>query len=443
MANSLTILPIDILYEISKFIDNIRDYYYLALTNKYFYNNMFLQNENNLFLNILNEIFKNIRISLKNNLPNFIFKLETISTFKNNLELLNNFINLKNLYIIFLSKNCTLNLNKLEYLNVNYGIFHKNTLNLKKLKVLKISHIQNAESCLNELNSLQKLKISSTPQFKGDCLKNFKDLKELNLTNLPNLEEDNFNELKQLTTLKLYHCPNITGNFLQNLKDLQNLKIIDCNKFENTLQNIGPLINLKKLTIKTYNTNSNFIKNLINLEYLKIQAKDLQDTDFYNLNNLQYLSIEGIGSVGDCFKYLNNLQTLKCDLELIKNLNDIKHIKKLYILSMPKNIIDKDLLQFTNIIQLYCHSDILGDCFSYLNKLQKLIIINNTNITDNHLEHLVNIEMLKIDNCPNIVNGKFLLTMKNLKKFKVGFKSIKIEKAKEQIVKGFTLKNIC
>ncbi|KAL9652884.1 hypothetical protein ABK040_010916 [Willaertia magna] len=422
--DAVNLFSVDVLYEISNFIFNLRDYYNLALTNKYFYNNMLLQNENKSFLKILDGIFKNKKIKLNNNLPNFLFNLENLNIYDQILQ----------------------NLPKLEILSVNYCIFKINSFShLKHLKSLNINQGRIPEGCLNDLINLNKLKITKLLQFKGEYLKNLKQLKELNCNYISSLEENSINELQNLTKLKLNGCNNISGNLLQNLKNLKVLKIIDCYKMENDLHNISSLIYLKKLTIKLSNTNSSFVKNLHNLEYLKIKGNDLKDEDFYNFKNLKYLSVEGFGSIDNCFNHLNKLEKFKCDLKLIKNLNSIKHIKKLYILSMPNNITDKDLKQFTNnIIQLYCYSNITGECFSYLNNLENLIIMRNENITDSHLEinNLTNLKKLHFEKCPNIITGQFLLKMRKLKKLIAEYEFDEIYEIKEQIENGVSLWDI-
>ncbi|KAL9652026.1 hypothetical protein ABK040_000367 [Willaertia magna] len=437
------LFSIDVLYEISKFISNLKDCYFFALTNKFIYINL-LETDNYLFIEILNEIFKNKKIKLTNNLPNFIFHLENLIIVNSELNLLMKFTNLKKLQLFKIKTEYSLpNLNKLEKLTVKFSRqLHLNIfVNLKQLKVLNFHCCNLEDEFIKDLTNLQKLKISSLCPFTGKYLKEYKELKELNFTGLVKIKDDILNDLQNLTILKLTSCLNINGNFLKNLKNLKTLKIINCTSVCYAFHYIEKIINLKKLIVDSDKIDSSFVKNLFNLEYLKIRVDNIKDEDFYNLKNLKYLSLEGSGSVSNCFKYLNNLETLKCDLQLVNDLNSIKHIKKLYILKTNDNITDEDLQQFTNSLQIYCHSNISGKCFSYLNKLEKLEIVNNENITDEHLENLRNIKSLSLKNCPNIIYGKFLLNMNNLKELIADF-PFEVEGVKERIRKGNTLKEI-
>ncbi|KAL9648517.1 hypothetical protein ABK040_012631 [Willaertia magna] len=322
----------EIIYEIASFIEYIKDYISLSQVNKYFYNSLLIE-ENNTFHNTFNNFFKKHYFYLADKnymLPNYLFKLKYID-FNNVIksDLLDKFINLKNLNISKVSKDINFIFPKLELLEeliINESTLPSNSLqNLNQLKVLKLINCDNNE--------------------------------KLNLEFLINL--------KELTVIK-----SIISS--QSLKYLQQLEYLNINNAENNNNlindaDLGKLKNLKVLFINGMNT-FNFLKRLTNLE------------TFNNLQQLKYLYIDDFFIQSNDFKQLPNLEEASCNLSDLDNLNYLKNIKKLRIkkLSIRRVFRDEDLIELPNIVELNLQ----------FNKDVTEIEYKGTNIKEEYLQKL-------------------------------------------------------
>ncbi|KAL9645788.1 hypothetical protein ABK040_003520 [Willaertia magna] len=251
-------------------------------------------------------------------------------------------------------------------------------------------------------------------------------------------------------------------------KYLKNLEILHFNFKTFDTKCLSELTKLKKLTLISLTLASTFdvecIKEMINLEYLDIRGKNnCKDEYFKNLTKLKSLLISGCYLNGKFIYYLISLEELDCDVLNIENDFYLKKVKRLILLNTFE-LTDNNYKQFTNLIKLNVgynddvndqhlinlkklnfltitdFTTITGECFKYLTELIE-IEASNTRAREEYLEYLVNIETLYLFNCPQIVNGKFLLKMNKLNHLVLGKEdkmivypsNFKIEKLKERI----------
>ncbi|KAL9648821.1 hypothetical protein ABK040_003753 [Willaertia magna] len=451
----------DILFEITKYIDTLKDFISLSSVNKFF-RNYLLKNKLP-----LNEILKRNEISLKNNLPNYLFKIEylNLKQFENhNFNLLNEFKEIKSLFVWSLPNNFLFNFRKIKELYIYKTNINKSLLNLSselinltigdcqivkeinfekftKLNSLNLFECFNIpENCLKNLNQLKKLTVydnySITDDFlnglinleefyikgcsfTGIYLQNFKNLKILDITD-SNINDEALLNLNNLKELKLYNCRNILGNCLQNLIKLEKLILQTCSAMKNINQYLNNLTNLKYLKIYFCSSDefltSNSLQNLTNLEYLEIRGKEFYDKDFCNLTKLKTLKItkpftffdQEKNLTGSFLPYLTNLEILDCNFIVEeKYCKNLKHLKTLSLLKID-NVISEDLSYLKNIKTISLFS-------SFSNK-----------ITDRHLQQLTNFISLNLDHQEEIT-GECLINMINLTRLKVNATKIKDE----------------
>ncbi|KAL9645767.1 hypothetical protein ABK040_003499 [Willaertia magna] len=336
--------------------------------------------------------------------------------------------------------------------------------NLPKLEKLYIKDSQLNKNCLSKLTQLKKL-----------SLRYCKFNEDLSLPNhLNNLKLDNYAENDYL----------IFCNMNQ-LKHLENLTVTVCKK-----DYLKELTNLKKLKIHIEKSvDSSFLRNLTNLEYLNITSERILDQDFKNLTKLKYLKIKGFFS-GQLIDYLPSLEELHCNFNKIENDAYLKNVERLSLVGRYEPI---DLKQFTNLVSLnisssvdfngecflhlinleslnmascdtykikdehfinlkklkslnisYCNG-ITGKCFKYLTQL-KTLYAEKSEVKEEYLKYLQNIEKLYLTHCNQIVKGEFLLNMNRLNELEVGNEilifRVEIEKIKKRIEKGELLKEI-
>ncbi|KAL9653392.1 hypothetical protein ABK040_002028 [Willaertia magna] len=411
-------LSTDVLFLISKYLDDIKDYLHLLQINKFVYHNVLNNNE----IVLRNELFKKKLKTLSTNLPKYLFRIETLNLKKSkNINLLNNFQYLKSLKI-----------SKLP----NDFVFNDNLLNLEKL---------NVKDCCLQSNTLSNLKQLKTLILR-DC----------------NLNDDCIKELKNLTKLCIWTPKNrIASECLQNFPNLTTLKTLFCFSDKNYLKNVENLQYLKTLFIWEENNiikNTNFVKNLIHLQNLTLNVEEIVECDLYSLQNLRNLSIFGEGTLDKCFNYLKNLEELQCDLETIVNSNNVHNLKNLNIRSVPHNIVDEELKRFTNLVEFSCHryqftgkyltnnlnltklrvscsqvkeeylmnlkklklldisncKHVTGDCLREMIHLEELRISGLKNITDTHLEKLRELKVLSAFGCEGIIGNGLQNSLKSL-----------------------------
>ncbi|KAL9645772.1 hypothetical protein ABK040_003504 [Willaertia magna] len=464
-TNSNYCFSLEILFEITKYLQEPIDYIHLAQTNKYFYEIMLI-NDNYLF-NLFNEmLFKSNPIEITNKLPNYIYKLKNLYLEvlgNNDYDLLQKFTNLKVLDVYGLQETNLVPLPEiLEELRITMVcVFNETSLfKLKQLKTLEISYCNEIKNeWLRDLNNLTELKIIGCKNISGECLQNFTQLKTLKFTsndiindsqlchldNLTKLNiDDNFDisgdcfkYLKQLSSLNISRCENITddclvhlnnlislnvlycykinGSSLQNLKQLQKLTVsITENNYKTFMPNLTNLVNLKYLKIDFdiyQTTDSSFLQNSIKLETLKLKSYyefKLNETDLINLINLKCLHINmrknKEKSIDEsCFKFLTKLEKLTTTLAF-----ENKYYK--YLTNLRK-------LKLKNVDELHLNNE-----FTSLQKLYKLSLkkVPTLRISEN-LTNLSSLQILDISFC-NIIGD--LHNMPNLKELNLLSKDI-------------------
>ncbi|KAL9641726.1 hypothetical protein ABK040_007403 [Willaertia magna] len=421
MSNNLTsnYFNSDILFEICKYFNNFKDVISFAQINKYYYDNLLLNN------NFLNKIFINIKLKLCNELilPNYLFeRLEKlILKSDSDLTILFKFKNLKSLTVKNLQntqlsllpntlqklklKQTNLNTNNLSHLSQQLKSLQffdycdvkdeylKDFINLQKLTISYIFSV--TCDCLIYLNNLQELNAESI-LIKDEHLQNLMNLKKLNIElhvyNNVNLKDEYLINCKMLQVLNVNGCDNLFGSFLQNLQNLNSLYMSNTNIEERYLNNLN---NLTKLNI--FNCKQISGKCLLKLINLKIlSCNNIKDEYLVNLINLQHLFIVGCQVItGKCLLTLQNLVKLDADHTNIKD-DYFVNLKKLKTL----NISHCKLFE--------------GYGLKNLTNLEELIA-DHTNVKDEHLMNLKNLRELRIINCKNII-GECFMNMLKLKR---------------------------
>ncbi|KAL9641901.1 hypothetical protein ABK040_000839 [Willaertia magna] len=360
----------DELYEIILFIDNLKDFISLSKVNKYFYNTLFIkQNE------ILNYIIKQFKIciELNNKLPNYLFKINYLRVSRYNINLLNKFKNLKYLEISNLYFSPTIK--KHEY------IFPK----FEKLIELKLHNCELPVDNIPFLSNLQKLELnnSSIGVNKITNLESFINLTELQIVN-SNIVENSLQNLKNLEKLEL-----IFRDVLQYDVDFSNLKNLKNLNIQGIINNFNKLPNLEELTCCLKNI-SNF-NNLKHIKRLKItnlkKTKAITDKDLMELPNIVELDLHYNKDInGECLLKLTNLEKLNISYtkiadEHLINLQKLKYLKA-----------------------SHCHY-FTGECLLKLVNLEYLDIYSNKKVKDGHFKNLKKLTYLHLKRCTGI-SGK-------------------------------------
>ncbi|KAL9656391.1 hypothetical protein ABK040_005157 [Willaertia magna] len=460
----------DILFEITKYCNSVKDYLNLSKVNKHFYESLMIKEENN-----LNNLFSKKEIMLKNYLPSSLFYLNNLNICFCNEEIFNTgfltmFTKLKNLNISTLNHFDELqiedlqntNLEKLEISNF-YKINGSGFKYLNNLKCLNISKMLNIdENTFKELPNLNiiELKISYNIVI-GEWIKNFTKLKILKLQNIQfiNNEEQFIGTLINLEEIDLNNCTFLNSfRFLQNLINLKIITISNNNFDKGVSITDEDIVNLKDLRKITFTTNvysnniigTSFI-NLTNLEELNGNFNNLNEENLKYLINLKRLDLYNYNFLnGASFKYLKNLETLYCDSEFNENylldlpsltfldisfnekftgqytfnLNNLRDLRASCTSLEDKYLMELKSLQHADLCDC---KNITGECFLYLTNLLTLNI-KNTNVDDKYLGHLINVKHLSIEKCTNIKNGQFLMQLNQLQslQFTKGFIPMKI-----------------
>ncbi|KAL9642546.1 hypothetical protein ABK040_011113 [Willaertia magna] len=363
---------IDILFKISEFFNNIKDYLSFFQTNKFIYENVLKNNTQVL----RSEMFKKKLITLTSSLPNYLFQIESLNLNKkgNDFNLLENFKYLKYLNIKRLNnEEYILQFPFLKELVIyNSFLFNNNLLSLQNLNSLTLQNCNLNDDCLNNLNNLMELNIIECEEINGECLQNLKMLTKFYFKNF-----------------KIEN--NIFTKHLENLMNLKHLNLLSC-KIDD----------------------SSFLQKLTNLESLEIKLNNIVEENFYNLKKLTKLIVyTKEGFLNNCFKYLLNLEKLYCDLSIIKDITQLKNIKKLKLFDVNDDFKEETLQLFklNTIFELnvnYLNNDISGKYFNEMINLKYLYIAESL-VKDEHLMNLNKLKELDINGCE--INGKCLQNM--------------------------------
>ncbi|KAL9644633.1 hypothetical protein ABK040_015372 [Willaertia magna] len=392
------LFSVDIISEISKYIDNITDYFNLALINKDIFNLIMKEN-----LYSLNELFKRKEIKIIKEIPNYLY-------------------------------------NNLHYLNIDNSNDINSLQNCIKLKSLSVNCCNINDNVLQNMVDLEEIGLYNCKDITGVYFNNFTKLKSLELK-LINIYDKYLMNLQNLNKLSLVNCKYINGLFFKNLKQLTTLHINNCNNIDK--HNFSYLINLKELHIlDENNVNCNFLQYFFNLEYLEMYCNEFKDDDFKNLSNLKTLILFGSSNnfIGNCFVVLKKLETINIEssisnletknLNYLTNLYSLKYFEplkikylnnltKLQYLNAPlyDNFKKNYNLQFPNVTELNVftnnYNSFLGKCLIFFPNLKKLNI-PYTRAKEKYLFNLTSIVELNIAQCYNIDFGEFLLTLNNL-----------------------------
>ncbi|KAL9644640.1 hypothetical protein ABK040_015379 [Willaertia magna] len=357
------LFPADIISEIMKYINEIVDYFNLALINKAMFNLMMKEN-----IHSLNKLFKRKQVILNNEIPNYFF-------------------------------------NNLHYLNIyysNYCSLQKCT----KLKALGISCSDINDTILENMLDLKGLHLHYCNNITGTCFKNLKQLLTLHL-DCVNIADNYLTDLQNLQNLCLTQCTTLTGTFLQNLNQLTFLNLLNTN-IDNTY--LSSLTNLKILKVKgNSHLNIDLLNNLTKLEVLNIEINNITDNDINHLINLKKLKLVGNSTnfTGDS---LNNFKKLE-SLCLKGTFNNLKEEN----ISCLVNLVELYVFQPTHVISTLSFS---VKCLRNLTKLEKLTLQLNSEVEDNYLLQLKNIKQLIVPNSENFT-GKCLIDSFNLTELNV------------------------
>ena len=274
----------------------------------------------------------------------FCINLEKLDiNFLYSIELIQNLINLKKLY---------LQSDSIEDISVL-----TNFVNLKKLK-LSIN-AKNIEA-IKYLTNLEMLYIYDSYLSDISALSNLKNLKELYLPSSPIEELELLKELKNLEILILSN--NYCLNDISPLSNCTNLKNLDISKTEITdISSIKSLTKLEELnlekdwnlseSIKKQLTNISNLSNLVNLKKLNLRGWNIIDiTPLKSLINLKELDISSNRNISDIsvLKNLINLEILDISALSLKNIEPLKGLIKLRKLDLSFN----DLTDISPIISL-------------------------------------------------------------------------------------------
>ncbi|KAL9645768.1 hypothetical protein ABK040_003500 [Willaertia magna] len=378
-------IPLEIIYEISKYIDYIIDFLHLTQINKYYFENLLIK-ENEIVNEIFKSIFKamNFRPKPTTTFPNYLFdKFQSLSLYKmDDFKKLKKFTNLKTLRTWKIPNDYIFdNLLKLEEIYIYDRELNNNSLS-------KLTHLKK----LSLQDSKFKISVSGYDYLflRPGVGSNF-------LPNLTNLE--------YLDIISEW----INGEDFKNLTKLKHLKILHCN-IDDVIENEAYLKNVKRLSLQYYEITD--LKQFTNL--VKLDISFTRDNDHFN---------------SECFLHLINLEKLNMKR------SDTKKIKDEHFINLKK-------LEHLNIS--YCKG-ITGECFKYLTHL-KTLFAEKSEVKEEYLEHLQNIKKLYLTHCNQILKGEFLLNMNRLNELEVGhlilINRVEIEKIKKRIEKGELLKEI-
>ena len=306
--------------------------------------------------------------------------------------------------------------------------------NLKKLRFFKIysSGLSNIDE-LKSINSLQLVNIDYERKLVNiEGLQNSKDLISLKIYQGEELQDIKpLKNLSKLRTIELYGC-----NKLTSLEGLENCnELINLNIRESSVENLDYLKNAKDLLILnaascTKLQNIKGICNSLNLRELLLSGTSTLETleGIENCNKLKVTTISGssIKNLDPLLnsKIMNNCNQGSNDLEWIKKLDkniqskiDIDNIQN--INSTLFSFIDKPLPENIKLdLDVYYGFSSISNYYkdySYASPKLNYFSANNCPNLQN-LEGLKNsgIQILKISNCPKIINVDYLSEFSNL-----------------------------
>ncbi|KAL9644054.1 hypothetical protein ABK040_005522 [Willaertia magna] len=419
---------VDVLTEIIKFINEMEDYVNLAQINKYFYENLLLNN-NHFTNNKINELCKKIELNLNNNLPKYLLNLQHLNLFENINDQILNFTNLKSLTITNLPANFTFpylpNLEELVFYN---SILSLDCLsNLKHLQSLQFENSYFPENCLQELINLTSIKINKWKIINDFSIRRLHHLQQLQYLEIKESCTTEFILLKKLINLKhliLFQTVNyIHYSFLKYLINLETLTIEGGNRLEG--DDLRNLKKLKKLKLTgPCNFDNNCFYEMTNLEELNCSLSSI--TDFNILKNLKIVKLRTPNVLEmNLQKVMNLVNIINLDIYWAdrsfsgKCFVNCFSLKKLYI-SCCDNVKEEYLNSLNNLVELQLSCDMVtGMCFKYLNNLKKLILFGCKNLKEEYFVYLQKLKNLKIENCNEWFTGECLLHLRNLNNLEI------------------------
>jgi len=336
-------------------------------------------------------------------------------------DIKNNIISFRNK-----GKSPTVNMENLEYLNINFNEIENMKFKLKKLKHIYINNPYISKSInISNVNSLKYL--------------NNIEILELEVGISISLSLADFRNLKKLNCRC---CTYMKNEDIKNLINLELLCIINNLEITNdAFKNLG-----KIKTLLLYNTlvTSEVLKYLPNIEILSLDNRSIRYDDYKYMENVKKfklldlscdnkISDENIKNIDIEHIILSNNDTItisglgknikKIDLErnsTIKN-EDLKKLDLIYLNLSTNNVITDEGLKFCKnlkILNLYSNSQITDEGLKemknleYLNLKYRTTGINNK-ITDNSLKELKKLKHLNLEFNKNITNDG-IKTLTNL-----------------------------
>lgn len=195
-------------------------------------------------------------------------------------------------------------------------------------------------------------------------------------------------KFKNCVYLSLRSCFNIS-----NVSQLKNIKFLDLsNCFE--LEDVSMLGNCKKLELCNCHKIKN-VSNLGNIPYLDLSYCDSIE-DISQLGNHTYLNLKGV--------YINNIQNLSnvriLDISYNNNIYDISALKNVYSLNISNCLNIQLNTTMNNNIIIAENTNLVDDDIKYLKNINTLNLSKNNYISD--LSPLIKTKKLDIRQCRNI-----------------------------------------
>jgi hypothetical protein len=215
--------------------------------------------------------------------------------------------------------------------------------------------------------------------------------------------------LGQFTEIKEEHFKKISSN-------LKSLSITDTIYFtDRFFQNDNLQITALNISGNTKITNNAVAK--LPLKVLALNDDKMITDDGLKYMNLEMLYLDGNKNITDKgIKHMSKLSTLSLRNNIKITNEGIKRMKNMSVLVLEyNNKITDEALQFMNLRYLFIgNSSITGKVLKYMTKLDSLSIMENANVYDNDIKHLVNMRSLIISGVTNRITNEGIKHMKNL-----------------------------
>jgi len=281
----------------------------------------------------------------------------------------------------------------------------------KQISSVKIDIISKMPSDMIDI-IIQQLNLTELLDFAQTSQKNYKYVQKYtrNITDTENvLTNDMLILFPNLIYLNMRNSYNVSTNGIKNLTKLQYLYMGTNKNLTNTA--LKSLTNLIKLDVgysSSPHVTDNGIKHLI-----KLKEISLRENRKISINTIKYLPLHSLHlSLNKTFKdedikLLTNLKNLSLDYSNITD-NGIQNLTNLQVLHASKYITDNGINRLTNLEILYPQPYNKGSIKGTSFKhLNKLRILNaDASMNEEHIKNLTNLEWLMLS-CKNITGSSF------------------------------------